>query len=129
MAKDLVRVRGNIKRFYEMIAQISAISLRLQTLKSSHDISAAMSSATKLMRSCNQKMNLPEMQKIVANFERNSDIMDMKGELINDTIDVALGEQDDEQETELIINQVLDEIGLSLNQTVRQDNIFYFSFR
>ena len=129
MAKDLVRVRGNIKRFYEMIAQISAISLRLQTLKSSHDISAAMSSATKLMRSCNQKMNLPEMQKIVANFERNSDIMDMKGELINDTIDVALGEQDDEQETELIVNQVLDEIGLSLNQTVRRDNIFYYSFR
>lgn len=129
MAKDLVRVRGNIKRFYEMIAQISAISLRLQTLKSSHDISAAMSSATKLMRSCNQKMNLPEMQKIVANFERNSDIMDMKGELINDTIDVALGEQDDEQETELIVNQVLDEIGLSLNQTVRRDNIFYSSFR
>lgn len=129
MAKDLVRVRGNIKRFYEMIAQISAISLRLQTLKSSHDISAAMSSATKLMRSCNQKMNLPEMQKIVANFERNSDIMDMKGELINDTIDVALGEQDDEQETELIVNQVLDEIGLSLNQTVRRNNIFYSSFR
>jgi division protein CdvB (Snf7/Vps24/ESCRT-III family) len=61
---------------------------------------------------------LPEIQKIVMEFERESEMMDMKEEMMNDTIDDVMDEGNDEEESEQIVNQVLDEIGISLNQQV-----------
>jgi charged multivesicular body protein 2A len=51
-------------------------------------------------------------------FERESEMMDMKQEMMNDTIDDAMEGEDDEEETDAIVNQVLDEIGIGLNQQV-----------
>ena len=51
-------------------------------------------------------------------FERESDMMDMKQDMISDTIDDAMEADDEEEESEAIINQVLDEIGINLNQQV-----------
>ena len=43
-------------------------------------------------------MNLPEIQKIMMEFEKQSEIMDMKEEMMDDAIDGALGDNDDEVE-------------------------------
>ena len=40
---------------------------------------------------------MPQLQKIMMDFERESEIMDLKEELISDTIDDAIGEEDDEE--------------------------------
>ncbi len=47
-------------------------------------------------------MNLPEIQKIMMEFEKQSEIMDMKEEMMDDAIDTALGDDDDEIEGYLI---------------------------
>jgi charged multivesicular body protein 2A len=47
-------------------------------------------------------MNLPEIQKIMMEFEKQSEIMDMKEEMMDDAIDSALGDDDDEIEGYLI---------------------------
>ncbi|NWS11300.1 CHM2A protein, partial [Pachyramphus minor] len=47
-------------------------------------------------------------------FERQAEIMDMKEELMNDAIDDALGDEDDEEESDAVVSQVLDELGLNL---------------
>lgn len=39
-------------------------------------------------------------------FEKQSEIMDMKEEIVGDAIDDALGDEADEAETEQIVNQV-----------------------
>src|SRR3954447_20324001 len=70
------------------------------------------------MKSMNRQMNLPAMQKIMMEFEKESEIMDMKEDMMNDVIDDTMAEEDDEEETEEIVNQVLDEIGISLDQSV-----------
>ena len=48
-------------------------------------------------------------------FERESEIMDLKEEMMSDTIDDVIGDEDDEEETEAIVGQVLDELGISLD--------------
>merc|ERR1719511_386544 len=48
-------------------------------------------------------------------FEKQSEIMDMKGEMMEDAIDDVMGDEDDEEESDAIVNQVLDELGLQLN--------------
>src|SRR5688572_15733048 len=70
------------------------------------------------MKSMNRQMNLPAMQKIMMEFEKESEIMDMKEDMMNDVIDDTMAEEDDEEESDEIVNQVLDEIGISLDQSV-----------
>lgn len=119
MAKDLVRTRRNVQKFYQMKTQLQAVGLRIQTLRSSQQMAEAMKGATKAMGSMNRQMNLPQIQKIMMDFERESEMMDMKDEMMGDAIDDAFEEDEDEEESEEIVNKVLDEIGISLNQEVK----------
>ncbi|ORZ12237.1 Snf7-domain-containing protein [Absidia repens] len=116
MAKDLVRTRRYIQKFYQMKTQLQAVGLRIQTLRSNQQMADAMRGATKAMSSMNRQMNLPQIQKIMMEFEKESELMDMKDEMMGDAIDDAMEEDDDEVESEEIVNKVLDEIGISLNQ-------------
>lgn len=43
-------------------------------------------------------MKLPQIQKIMMEFEKQSEIMDMKEEMMNDVIDDAMGDEEDEEE-------------------------------
>merc|ERR1719189_3412485 len=87
MAKDLVRTRRYVKKFMLMRANIQAVSLKIQTLKSQSAMANAMKGVTKAMGSMNKQMKLPEIQKIMMEFEKQSEIMDMKGEMMEDAID------------------------------------------
>lgn len=46
---------------------------------------------------CSQ-MNLPQIQRILQEFEKQSEVMDMKEEIMNDAIDDALEDEGDEEE-------------------------------
>merc|ERR1719397_43626 len=99
MAKDLVRTRKAVKKFMLMKANIQAVSLKIQTLKSQNSMAQAMKGVTKAMMMMNKQMKLPEIQKIMQEFEKQSEIMDMKEEMMNDVMDDAMGDEDDEEET------------------------------
>ncbi|RWS09301.1 hypothetical protein B4U79_07589 [Dinothrombium tinctorium] len=120
MAKDLVRTRRYIKKFILMKTNIQAVSLKVQTLRSQNAMAMAMKGVTRALQSMNRQMNLPQIQKIMQEFEKQSEIMDMKEDMMNDVIDDAIGDEDDEEETEAIVTQVLDEIGISLNQKLSE---------
>lgn len=115
MAKDLVRTRRYVKKFMLMKANIQAVSLKIQTLKSQNTMAQAMRGVTRAMQNMNQQLNMPQIQKILMDFEKQSEIMDMKEEMINDVMDDAMEDEGDEEETDAVVSQVLDELGLQLN--------------
>jgi len=114
MAKDLVRTRNQIQKFYKMKTQLQAVSLRMQTLNSNAAMADAMKGVTKAMMRLNRTMNVPAMQQVMMEFERQSEMMDMKEDIMNDCIDGAFNEVEDEEESDAIINQVLDDLNLNL---------------
>jgi charged multivesicular body protein 2A len=116
MAKDLVRTRQYVKKFIMMKANIQAVSLKVQTLKSQDAMAQAMKGVTRAMQQMNKQLNLPQIQKIMMEFEKQTEIMDMKEEMMGDAIDDAMGEADDEEETEQVVAQVLDELGIQMGQ-------------
>eukprot|EP00126_Sphaerothecum_destruens_P007286 Sdes_comp19784_c0_seq2m11852 len=118
MAKDLVRTRNYVKKFHLMKTNIQAVSLRIQTLRSNQAMAEAMKGVTHALKSMNKKMKLPQIQKIMMDFEKESEIMDMKEEMISETIDDVMEGDEDEEETEQVVNQVLDELGLGLDQSL-----------
>jgi len=119
MARDLVRTRRYITKFYEMKAEMQAVSLRLQTMKSTQTMTQCMKGVTKAMIGMNQQLNLPAMQRIMMEFEKQNEIMEMKQELVNDTIDDVMDSDGmEEKESNEMIGQILDEIGLDFNNKV-----------
>merc|ERR1711991_21101 len=116
MARDLVRTRKYIQKFYQMRTQLQGVSLRIQTMQSNQAMTEAMVGVTRAMRVMNGQINVPQLQRIMMEFERQSEMMDMKDEMMNDVIDDALDSEDDEEEeSENILRQVLDDIGLDLD--------------
>jgi len=71
------------------------------------------------MASMNRGLNLPQIQHIVTEFEKESSMMDMKEEMMSDAVDDVMDEEEDEEEEgDKILKQVLDEIGVDLSQQV-----------
>ena len=52
MAKDLVRTRRHITKFYQMKTHLQGVSLKLQTLKSNQAMAEAMKGATRVRFPC-----------------------------------------------------------------------------
>ena len=106
-----------IQKFAQMKTQLQAVSLRIQTVRSNEQMMQSMKGATGLLSSMNRSMNLPALQRIAMEFEKENDIMDQRQEMMDDAIDDVTG-LDDEEETDEVVNQVLDEIGVDLNQAL-----------
>lgn len=116
-AKDLVRTRRYIEKFYSMRTQLQAISLRIQTVRTNEQMMQSMKGATRILGSMNRQMNLPQLQRIAMEFERENEMMDQRQEMMDDAIDDAMG-VDDEAEGDEVVEQVLEEIGVDLKQAV-----------
>lgn len=90
MAKDLVRTRRYIQKFYQMKTQLQAVSLRIQTVGTNQQMMMSMKGATQLLGSMNKSMNLPSLQRIAMEFEKENDIMDQRQEMMDDAIDDSM---------------------------------------
>ena len=60
-----------------------------QTLKSTQAMADAMRGATKAMGAMNKQMNLPALTKIMREFERQNEKMEMTSEMMGDAVDDA----------------------------------------
>jgi charged multivesicular body protein 2A len=66
----------------------------------------------------NRGLNLPAIQRIMNEFEKESSMMDMKEEMMSDAVDDVMDEEEEEEEGDKILKEVLDEIGVNLSQQV-----------
>lgn len=67
--------------------------------------------------SMNKSMNLPQLQRIAMEFERENDIMEQRQEMMDDAVDDAM-DVGVEEEGDEVVDQVLEEIGVDFNQAV-----------
>lgn len=86
----------------------------------------SMKGATSLLGSMNRQMNLPALQRIAMEFEKENDVMDQRQEMMDDAIDDVTGVED-EEEGEEVVKEVLDEIGVDLGQAVRYPSLHFVS--
>jgi charged multivesicular body protein 2A len=118
MAKDLVRTRAHVTKFIEMRSHLQSCGLKLQTVKSHHAMGEAMKNTTKAMMTMNKAVNAPAIGKMMAQFEKENMKSDMMQEIMGEMLDDAMEEPGDEDETDKIVSQVLDEIGISFGEEI-----------
>ena len=118
MAKDLVRTRNHVTRFIEMKTHLNAVSLKMQTIKSHDAMANAMKGVTKALISMNAKMSIPGLQKVMEEFLRENERAELTAEAMADTLDDAMAEEGSTEQEDLIVNQVLDELGVGMGEAV-----------
>lgn len=72
--------------------------------------------------SMNRQMNLPQLQRIAMEFERENDIMEQRQEMMDDAVDDAM-DTGIEEEGDEVVEQVLEEIGVDFNQAVHNPSL------
>lgn len=88
-----------------------------QTYRTNEQMMQAMKGATTALGAMNKSMNLPQLQRIAMEFEKENDIMDQRQEMMDDAIDDAM-DTGVEEEGDEVVEQVLEEIGVDLSQSV-----------
>ena len=120
MISDLVRSRGFANRYTLTKAQLNALSLRMQSMKSNETITTAMRDMTKILTSVNKQSSISELQKVINDFQSENVKSEFQQEVMNEGIDDVMADHDDENEKETIYNQIMDELGLKFGDEVPQ---------
>lgn len=113
-AKDLMRTKNYIKKFDIMNTKLNMINLRIQTIRTGDLMSKTVREATGLLNAMNRGINLPQLQKISMEFEKQNEMMDQKQEMMDESLDDIFEEEDEEEEADEFLNQIMDEIGVDL---------------
>ncbi|GJP84886.1 hypothetical protein CLOP_g14932 [Closterium sp. NIES-67] len=112
LARELVRVRGQIEKLHKSKAQIRGISTHAQVAQANVTVAGAMRSAGTVMGNVNKQMDVASAARMAADFQRESAKMDHVQDMVGGALDDALDSSDTEEEADDITNQILDEIGI-----------------
>lgn len=112
--KDVVRARTYQKKFIRMESQLDSISLQLTVLSTNHEMMTCLARISRIMKGINTKMSIPDMQKVVMQFEKESYNMKIKEEFMNDSLDDMNKDDGSEDEEKIVMQQIMDELGLDL---------------
>lgn len=112
LARDLVRTRSHVTRMYQMRTQMQSVSMQLTAMRTNEAMANAMGNVVMIMAKINQTMNLPGMQNVMMQFEMEHGKMEMTQEMMDDAMADTLAGADEEAQTDDVINQVMDELGL-----------------
>ncbi|CAN1328050.1 Vacuolar protein sorting-associated protein 2 homolog 2 [Linum perenne] len=104
------------RRGYSYTVCMMTISLSScsQALYANTSISTGMKGATKAMVAMNKQMAPAKQAKVIREFQKQSQQLDMTIEMMSESIDETLDKDEAEEETEELTNQVLDEIGVDI---------------
>ncbi|XP_061401632.1 charged multivesicular body protein 2b-B [Musca vetustissima] len=115
LAKQLVEIRKQKARTYAANSKITSIGYQNKNMGTNVALSEAMSTTAQTMSNMNKIMKPEAIAANVRNFQQANMKMEMTDEMINDTLDDMLNESGDEEESNAIVNQVLDEIGIEIS--------------
>ncbi|KAG7463725.1 hypothetical protein MATL_G00179700 [Megalops atlanticus] len=115
LAKQLVQLRKQKNRTYAVSSKVTSMSTQTKVMSSQMKMAGAMATTTKTMQAVNKKMDPQKTLQTMQNFQKENMKMGMTEEMINDTLDEIFEESGDEEESQDIVNQVLDEIGIEIS--------------
>ena len=96
--------------FYTMASQLKAIEQQLATAQINATMLDSLKGVNSVMSKVNANMNPQEMNQIMKQFAKETEKMNIKGEMMNGAMD-AMGDGETENQADEVYNQILGEIG------------------
>lgn len=115
LAKQLVQTRKQREKIMTAKAQIGAVGMNATAMATQVSAAAAIGSVSTAMKTTNEAMNVKETMKILQEFTKETERMEVKQELMDDALMDAFDTEDVEEEAEQVTNQVLAELGVEMD--------------
>ncbi|GFE54972.1 phosphopantothenoylcysteine decarboxylase [Babesia ovis] len=121
-AKELVRTRKMATQYCKMKAQMNAILSQLQSAHSTNMLSNSLKNVNKIISKVSHKNDAAEFQKLMNSLGRESDIINLKLDLMTESMDNAFNDVDSGEEEDMIISQILEELGIEGSEAMPSVN-------
>jgi len=118
LAKEIVRIRNQRTKIYSMKGKLSGVAAHATTVQTQHTMVKSMSTATRAVAVGNHAMPVQAIQRTAMNYEKQSQMADMKSEMMDDVLDNDVDDVEADQE----VDQVLDSIGLNVTEQMSRVN-------
>ena len=115
-ARDLVRIKKAVEKFEIAKANLSQIQIQLMSASGQEAIASALKGAVGAYRSLNKLMDPAAMQRIMAEYQKES----MRNEIMSEVMDDTMGTMDDTEAEDELVDQVLSDIGISITGGMEQ---------
>ncbi|OII75018.1 DID domain-containing protein [Cryptosporidium ubiquitum] len=122
-SRDILKVRRQMEKLNLARSQLMGAELRLTSVKSQLQVNSAISDLNSIMGKVNESTEISRIQGILRNFARESDKLDVKGDIINDSIDEALGSECQPEEEEALVNKIYMEVCESVKQGKEKESV------
>lgn len=115
LAKQVVQVRKQREKILTAKAQIGAVGMNASSMATMVGAASAIGNVSSAMKTTNEMMNIKETTKILQEFQRENEKLEVKQEMMDDALMDAFDNEDVEEEAEQITNQVLAELGVEMD--------------
>merc|ERR1712176_660403 len=115
LAKQIVQLRQQRSKLNSTKSQIGAMGMHATTISSQVAAANAFGSVTSALKETNAQMNTTEMMKMMTEFTKENERLQMNEEMIDDVLTEAFDEDGIDEEAEQVTNQVLAELGVEMD--------------
>lgn len=115
LAKQLVGIRDQRAKLQSTKAQVGAMGMHATVAASHMAAVQAIGSVTDGMKSANKMMDVKKMTATMADFQRETERMNVKEEMMDDVLADVFDTESVEEEAEALTGQVLAELGVELD--------------
>jgi|EP00979_Chaetoceros_neogracilis_P015300 hypothetical protein len=115
MAKNLVQIRNQKDKLYSTKANLGSIGMQATSMATQVAATAAIGNVSGAMAKANGAINAKDMNKIMADFQRQNEVMDVRQEMMDDALTDAFDADGLDAEADEVTGQVLAELGIELD--------------
>ncbi len=118
MARDIVRTKSQINKIEQFQCHLKALSLKVGTVSSINELTTALEEAGKAITLVSGHLDAGKLSELSRGLAKEYAKLDMKQEYLSEILDNMGESMDDPVEQEKLYKQVLDDIGLQVEEMV-----------
>ena len=119
MAKDIVRAKNQQQKLEQFVGQLNAVSLRIGSCASLNELGEAMTNCANAMTLVSSKLDAKKMAHMAKEMAKQDMMLEMKSDMMSEVLEAL--DDTNEEESEELYNQVLQEAGVNLAQQLNVD--------
>ncbi len=116
MAKNLVQVRNQRVKMYGTKAHLGAVGMQATAMASQVAATTAVGTVAGAMKTANAAIDAKEMNKIMNEFTRQNEVMEIRQEMMDDALTDVFDADGVEEEADEVTGQVLAELGIEMDK-------------
>lgn len=122
-AENAIRQKNQSLNYRRMSSRVDAVSQRVQTAVTMQQVTKSMSGVVSAMQSAMQSMNLEKVTKLMDDFERQFEHLDVQTQVMDEAMQGTTVLTVPEGQVDNLMQEVADEAGLELNMELSAQQV------